>query len=289
MFIKEDFEVIFHSVKGFSHIKSGLPNQDAVSSTIDNNVIIVCVADGHGSSYSFRSEIGSKVAVQLSNELIKEYIKNLKINSEASIEELKNLRNNLEKEYSRKLIESWKSALDADLAKNPFTEEELNKLKKEKGDRACEKLEINKYLAYGTTLLGCVIHPKFIFSFQLGDGDIVYVDEDNKVEYIIAKDPELIANETTSLCIEKAENRFNFSFQFMHNKFPKLISLSTDGYSNSFVSQEGLYKSLIDYYNIFKNDGGKFINDNINDWLNEVSEKGSGDDITLALIINKIN
>ena len=290
MNINDYFEVISESIKEFSHIKSGLPNQDSVivSNSLDGNLIIACVADGHGSSTCFRSNIGSKIAVEVSKVIILELLTKSSIIDDSTLEETRLLRTYLDKDFCKQLIIAWKNAIDNDLNNNPFMEEELNKLKNEKGEKSLERLENNKYLAYGTTILGCVIHPKFIFSFQLGDGDSLYMDEDNNIDYIIQKDPELIANETTSLCSDNAEKKFNLSFQFIQDKFPKMISLSTDGYYNSFVNQDECKKSFKDYYNIYKEEGLSAISENIDEWLNEVSQKGSGDDITLVLIFNKI-
>ncbi len=236
----------------------------------------------------FRFNISSKIAVEVSKVIILEQLTKYSIIADSTLEETRLLRTSLDKDFSKQLLIEWENAIDNDLNNNPFTKEELYKLKNEKGEKSLQRLENNKYLAYGTTILGCVIHPKFIFSFQLGDGDLLYMDEDNKIDYIIQKDPELIANLVWSLCSDNAEKKFNLSFQFIQDKFPKMISLSTDGYYNSFVNQDECKKSFKDYYNIYKEEGLSAISENINEWLNEVTQKGSGDDITLVLILKKI-
>ena len=49
---------------------------------------------------------------------------------------------------------------------------EINKLETGEVDYA------SVYKQYGTTLLGLMISNDFVFGFQLGDGDVCYVNED---------------------------------------------------------------------------------------------------------------
>jgi len=51
------WDIISKSVRGASHIRTGLPNQDFIRyHKIDNSSVIFVLADGHGSKRSFRSE-----------------------------------------------------------------------------------------------------------------------------------------------------------------------------------------------------------------------------------------
>ena len=55
------------SVRGASHEQIGLGNQDAVrlgNPLAGTDVLVVAVADGHGSTRSFRSERGSALAAE---------------------------------------------------------------------------------------------------------------------------------------------------------------------------------------------------------------------------------
>src|SRR5438552_3532580 len=48
--------------RGSSHVRSGLPNQDAIEywASPDGNTAVMAVADGHGTALCFRSEAGSR-------------------------------------------------------------------------------------------------------------------------------------------------------------------------------------------------------------------------------------
>src|SRR5262245_11773933 len=55
------------SVRGSSHVRQSLPNQDAVVvETSKRGGLAVAVSDGHGSRDSFRSDVGAQLAAGLS-------------------------------------------------------------------------------------------------------------------------------------------------------------------------------------------------------------------------------
>ena len=64
---------------------------------------------------------------------------------------------------------------------------------------------------------------------------------------------------------------------------PHLFMISTDGFSNSYRTQEEYFVSCKDYYALILEHGFEAVAGQIKDWLKETSELGSGDDITLAL------
>src|SRR5580692_7742046 len=61
------WKVAHACIRGSSHQRSGLPNQDAVQCTVtpgaQGSVAVAVVSDGHGSARHFRSQIGSSLAV----------------------------------------------------------------------------------------------------------------------------------------------------------------------------------------------------------------------------------
>jgi len=260
------WQIITDTVKSPKHSE----NQDAVScfQSANNENIIVAVADGHGSKKCFRSQTGSRFAVETLVAIFRQlFIKKEFDNWQVSI---KDCEQNLAKNIHR----HWLDKVEKHLAKNPFSEDELNI------DKA-----VNDYpvLSYGTTLLGAVITPHAILYIQLGDGDILTV-QDNTVYRPLPKDEKLIANETYSLSSKTAFNYFNFLYQPVVNGFPDLIFLATDGYANSYKDETDFQKVAMDYCSIYKDDGADYIKQNINAWLKDTTENGSGDDITCAMI-----
>lgn len=72
--------VVSASVQGAAHKRAGKPNQDAVLDRRADDaweIVVAAVADGHGSSKSFRSAIGSKLAVESATEHLAQQAKRL--------------------------------------------------------------------------------------------------------------------------------------------------------------------------------------------------------------------
>jgi hypothetical protein len=63
--------------------------------------------------------------------------------------------------------------------------------------------------------------------------------------------------------------------------------LATDGYINSYQNEEGFLKVGTDILKVIREEGPEKVNQELPGWLTETSEKGSGDDITLGLIVRQ--
>jgi hypothetical protein len=121
---------------------------------------------------------------------------------------------------------------------------------------------------------------------QLGDGDILNVSTGVEVTKPLAEDPRLLANETTSLCLPKAEKDFRFHVQKVSPEAaPQMILLSTDGYLNSFSSEAGFFQAATDILEMLRSDKGFVdVNDNLKAWLEEATAMGSGDDCAVTIV-----
>jgi Protein phosphatase 2C len=267
------------SVKGASHVRNELPNQDAIKWHPDLGEglpIIVAVSDGHGSAKNFRSDRGSQLAVKTTTAIVQNFLTSNEA-IEAKVKELPKL-----------LVDEWKKRVMEDWENNPFQDIEYQRLIKKEGEIAKLTIEKNPVIAYGATLLAVVVTEFFILYLQLGDGDILCVDSSNQVSSPIKPDPRLIANETTSLCMEQAEKEFRFEFesypQGIPDNMPSLILISTDGYANSFPSDTEFQKIGRDYRQMIQEQGIKNLEEQLEKLLGETSRSGSGDDITLGII-----
>ena len=269
------WQIISCSQRGASHIRNDLPNQDAFYSSKmlpdqDYPFEVLAVADGHGSLKSFRSHTGSKFAVEEAVRLCSEFL------SATKHADLSLIKNSAEQHLTRHIIESWKRRVHQDIIENPFSQPELGVLPKDKEKRD---------LAYGSTLLMAAVTDRFLIYFQIGDGEIIEVsEEDGQVIRPIPKDASLIANETTSLCMENPLPEFRFRFQNIAELPPRIILLSTDGYPNSFKTEEGFFKVGTDLLAILQKEGCEAVNQQLPEWLREASDLGSGDDMTLGIL-----
>lgn len=230
--------------------------------------VIMAISDGHGSQKSFRSQSGAYFAVHVAVEIIKEFIE-----SQADVSNFTRVKRIAEEQLPKELVRRWKAKVLSDIEKEPFSSEQSELLKGK-----------NNLVAYGATLLAILLTSEFIMYWQIGDGDILTVSETRDVERPVPKDSRLFANETTSLCAKDAWQDFRFCFQPILGSPPNLILLATDGYANSFGSDESFLKVASDILEIIQKKGFEFVRSNLQDWLKEASESGSGDDITVGII-----
>ena len=259
------------SVQGASHVRNQIPCQDNFKQLqVSDHAVILAVADGHGSASCPYSKTGSKIAVNVFCAIMEDLLNGFVDNEEQLLTYLNRegeltIAQDIDAEWKRRV---WKAHID-------------NKREKPLDDNG----EIDKaavYKQYGTTLLGLFITERYIFAFQLGDGDMVYVDASG-VQPIIEGD-KILGTETHSLCkLDAWKKAISIIRMREEIETPHLFMISTDGFSNSYRTQEEYFVSCKDYYALILEHGFEAVAGQIKDWLKETSELGSGDDITLAL------
>ena len=178
-----------------------------------------------------------------------------------------------EENLSKALVQNWRNAVAADVQINPFTAEEQPLLPRNQ----------EPYLAYGSTLLVAVITTTALLLMQLGDGDMLVVSADGQVQRPITADPQLIGNETTSLCGKDAWKQFRTAVWPLTHQ-PALIILATDGYANSFKNEASFLRVGSDLLAMIQQAGLAAVAESLPSWLQEASAMGSGDDVTVGLM-----
>lgn len=275
------------SVKGASHGISGLPNQDAIEMQAGEGgllPLVLCISDGHGSAKCFRSNIGSHAATFVGTRATHQLIADL---TTASLSELKRAA---QSQLPREIVKCWRALVADHILKNPFTEEELQILGRTSSPQSRQELDGHKefFLAYGATLIVVAVLERCAIYLQLGDGDVLVLSASGRLEAPVPIDAELIANETTSLCMPKATSQFRAHFQVFENDPPALIIAATDGYANSFASTSDFHQSGPDLLRLLRRDGAAAVETALPNWLNGYSSEGSGDDVTLGLIWQQV-
>ncbi|MGC9397355.1 MAG: protein phosphatase 2C domain-containing protein, partial [Anaerolineae bacterium] len=197
---------------------------------------------------------------------------------------LSTIKRTAEERLPGEVVRRWRMAVSRHLDEHPITQEELETLEERRDAKARRSIEKAPQVAYGATLLSVLITSGFILYMQLGDGDILTVADNGEVTRPMARDPRLIANETTSLCMHDAWREVQIKFQALYGPHPALILLSTDGYANSFVNEDAFLKVGSDILDILRTDGVEVVEQNLSDWLKDASQAGSGDDITMGLV-----
>lgn len=277
-----EWRVIGESVPGASHLRAGIPNQDAILQVRESGrelPLVVSVSDGHGSDKCFRSDRGSRFAVKKSTQLVGEFLDQWRGRFDQA-----GMESELNERVAQEFVKRWREAVEADLKSNPFTAAELDTLEKKDGAGARKMVEENPLLAYGATSLTVAVADSFILYLQLGDGEILTVSESGEVSKALPDDERLFANETTSLCLAGAERDFRSRLQQLTDSRPALLLVSTDGYVNSFSDDAGFMKVGSDLLEMMRAEGFDSVNASLKGWLEEATRAGSGDDTTVSII-----
>jgi serine/threonine protein phosphatase PrpC len=280
------WHVLGASVRGSSHERSGLPNQDALASWPPDACappLVMAVADGHGSAKSFRSDVGARFAVDTSVDCIRELL------ADVDGKDLSFVKRFFEEQLPREIERRWKATVAQQLLERPLLATELSAVDDKQGSNARHAVAENPSLAYGTTLLIVVVHEVFVACLQLGDGDILVVDANGDVQRPIADDPRLFANETTSLGGQDSWREFRSQFQALAGRPPELIVVATDGYSNSFRTTAGFNAVGPDLLELLKTEGIRNVRENLPTWLSQASQEGSGDDVTVGMLFRQVS
>lgn len=262
-------------VKGATHARNGLPLQDSRRiEKISDRITIISVADGHGSDKCPRSDRGSEMAVNTFCDVTKKYILGYGQEQDGFANLVSFLNREGDMKFAQDICAEWQSRVKQSFYKNK--------------DEACINAEGNiewskVYSLYGTTLLGMLITDTFVFTFQIGDGDINLVTADEVSPMV---EPEkFLGTETHSLSKVDAWRKSVASIRRkdVAEGVPYMYMLSTDGFVNSHASDEDFNKTCIEYFKMVGEHGEDAVNENLGKWLKETSELGCGDDITVVM------
>lgn len=266
----------FHlSTQGASHIKKNKECQDASDSYFDEQCAIAIVCDGHGGDDYVRSASGSAFACAAAKECILNFIENV------NREELTRHHGKLIHNLNASIISAWNEAIYAHYEANPFTEAEIAVL----SDRAKRKYLQEKRIesAYGTTLIAVACTKDYWFGIHIGDGKCVAVNPEGRFLQPIPWDDRCFLNATTSICDSDALNRFRV---FYSEKLPVAVFVGSDGIDDCFSTEQqlnNLYKTVL--YSFATSEFDSAVND-LSDYLPRLSAKGSGDDVSVAAILD---
>ena len=246
---------------GANHLRAGGGCQDAIFvHKYETGYVIAAVADGHGSKACPYSEEGAKIAVDVVSKLLCSILDS----EEAQF----TLASNKDDRIPKQLEFMWKEAVKTHHNKE--------------GRDACDN-DLELFMLYGTTLNVVAAVRDFVFFVKIGDGDVLMINEDGVSHVLEAEDK--IGEDTESLCLKEAWKFVKTQIMQVKNDCPLMFLVSTDGYSNSFTDKSGFLKAGEDFYRLWMEEGLGYIESSLEDWLRASSDKGSGDDISLALVV----
>lgn len=279
------------TVQGHLHIRKNVECQDASISFSEENerYYIAIISDGHGDSACLRSSRGSKFAVDIAKDALLEFAELiLDENGDIKPEYIADLISPTQRKYKIKqitdiIVSKWYKAINDDLSNDPLTKEDYEKA----GDwneayRAGKRLEH----IYGATLIAALRMKDYLILIQQGDGrcDVFYADA--SVDQPIPWDDRCHENVTTSMCDDDVATSFRHCVINLSEKNVIACYVGSDGVEDSFRSMEGTHsfyrKITVDLFEKGANDLEWYLAE----FLPSFSESGSGDDVSIAGIVD---
>lgn len=265
------------SEQGYNHIKINRVGQDASGELFWNDVTIIAVADGHGSDNYIRTDLGSKFAVHAALDAIQAFIVDAR---GCGIAFMDNADDCLA-QISKNILAKWHTLVEDDVQAHPFRPDEMTKVSEKYKVRYASGRYNAK--AYGTTLIAICKTDTFWFGIHIGDGKCVEIMPNGEIYEPIPWDKQCEQNITTSICDSDAIEEFRFACS---TELPAAIFIGSDGIDDSYASSEELHELYRSILLIFSEYGESVGRDEVKNYLPKISRKGSGDDVSIAGLIN---
>jgi len=297
------------SVIGSSHLKSGLPCQDASDSRVfaDGRWAALVVSDGHGSSKHFRSDRGAAFAVSCLMNMFESIWSPL----DSDTPDRSGALEYFKRSAKAAVLASWGSAVAVDLVADPLNVDAPDAgLKRhlvetlERGGASAVAEEATRIVQiarlagtveetqdyakisnpYGATLLGILIGPQDLLWFQLGDGMLAQVAS-GVVSHVVDSPAEAFANATPSLCSGDALRWANTGHRMRvgGQPWPDFVVVATDGVDNSYANDDALFSFLTGLADGCRSATPPSMEELLPRWLRQMSDDGSTDDASIAL------
>lgn len=287
------------SCQGQSHIAAGKVCQDYSYSKVYENVnAMAIVCDGHGGNRYFRSDVGAKIAAEVTERKISGFITAAatilegKPFTQKSAISTQIVNRDFEKQSQvehafRQLLSSiifeWNTRVEAHAKDNPLTADEKHSLEDVWIAEFTEGINLEK--VYGCTLIAFVSTPSVWFAFQIGDGKCFAIDTIGRWSEPIPWDERCFLNKTTSICDSAAIDEFRYCY-CGDGTFPVAVILGSDGIDDSLGTEANQINFYVQILKSLAKDGIEKTVAEIESTLPQLSKIGSRDDMSIAMVFN---
>lgn len=287
------------SCQGASHIAVGKVCQDySYSKVYENGNAIAIVCDGHGGKRYFRSDVGSKIAAEVTEKKSMEFVAAVGsiMNGQPFTQETAistqidnhdfDKQSPIERAFRQlfsSIIFEWNTRVEAHAKDNPIAEDEKHDLEERWITEFSEGHNLEK--VYGCTLIAYISTPTVWFAFQIGDGKCFAMDSNGKWIEPIPWDDRCFLNKTTSICDSGAIDEFRYCY-CGNGAFPVAIILGSDGIDDSFGAEVNQANFYVQILKSLSKDGIEKTKTEIESTLPQLSKIGSQDDMSIAMVFN---
>lgn len=236
---------------GAQHIRDGKPCQDEVGYIEVGDRVAIAVSDGHGSSRY--ADVGSRLAIASTLYSLALFAEQF---GSEPLEDLHRVARDILRKNVRR---SWVDAVRTHGS----------------GDRSDLR-------AHGATLAFAISIARALVVGLVGDCDILITDRDGTVTRPV-KAREYVGEQTSSL--SQPEGEIDFATAVLPAPAAEsLLILSSDGYSKSFANDADFEKIGPSYLGMIRESGVQAVAAKLEGFLAQTTEKGSGDDISIAML-----
>lgn len=290
---------IHYTCQGESHKAINKVCQDFSLTSITNEQCIGIVCDGHGGSRYFRSDIGAKIAAEVTRDCVLTFLQNISedIFKDKPFTVGQSLNTEIENNDFRKetpidrafrqlfssIIFNWRERIFEHANNTPISDVESS-LDLKWIEAFNNKEGIEK--TYGCTLMCFVKTQGYWFAFHIGDGKCIAFNENGQWSEPIPWDDRCFLNKTTSLCDSAALDEFRYCCQG-NGSYPLAVCLGSDGMDDSFGETENLANFYIQVLKEINSKGQETAHISIEETLPELSKRGSQDDMSLVCLYDE--
>lgn len=301
-------KALYYYCTGESHLATGKPCQDCAYAESTAHYSMAIVSDGHGGERYFRSQFGSSFLVKITKEALKVFASaseegQIPLSGKAftqfgvgdsSFESGNRVIHDRLMWLFSSIINQWNQAIAEHARTNELSQWEQEHVSEEYKQEFLTKRnnpDATFEKTYGCTLMAYLQTPHYWIAFQLGDGKLVTMHEENGA--IVFKQPvpwddRCFLNKTTSICDSDALHEFRYCYQG-DGQFPIAAFLGSDGIDDSYGDGEYLNNF---YANLFKQvvkSGQEEAWRVLRKSLPQISKVGSKDDMSVACVYDDSN
>ena len=288
------------SCQGESHITTGKVCQDySYSHVYENGNTIAIVCDGHGGKRYFRSDVGARIAAEVTERNVQIFLNEVGpalIKGKPFIQE-ETISGQIDKQDFGKqspvetafrqlfasIISGWNSKVLEHASENPIKEEEKTDLEQKWIEDFNNSVSLEK--VYGCTLIVYASTPEYWLAFQIGDGKCFAFDNNGQWSEPIPWDERCFLNKTTSICDSSAIDEFRYCYEG-DGTFPIAVILGSDGIDDSFGAEENQANFYVQILKSLTKSGVEDTLHEIETTLPQLSKIGSQDDMSISMVFN---
>lgn len=300
---------IFHYCEGESHKLSEKPCQDYAYAESSDTLSMAIVSDGHGGERYFRSQIGSKLLVEITKKSVRSFVDTIAeegpsvfegksftayIKESATDSQINSKEHKMLTWLFSSIISQWNVAIAKDAEENDLNEWELKHVEQKYKDEFIAKRnnpEASFEKTYGCTLMAYIQTPTYWFAFHIGDGKLVRMNIVNELllcDQPVPWDSRCFLNKTTSICDSNALDEFRYCYQG-DSSFPVAFFLGSDGLDDSYGDGEQLYNFYANLFKQIAKSGKDEAYNVLKRSLPKISKVASKDDMSVACIYDDSN